>query len=296
MAAAPASPAPPAPSLAGQVIVVTGATSGIGEETALGIARRGATVVVVGRDPLRTENTVARIRTAVPGADIDGRIANLALLAEVRRLAVELSARYEKIAGLVNNAGAVYTRREITPEGHERTWALNVLAPYLLTNLLAEPLRRGAPARVIMVSSAAHQWQHLDFQDLEAAASHYSGFRHYGRSKLAVLLLTHEFALRWARSGVTVNAVHPGYVATGFGKNTPGTFNWVVRFSDFFFAIPPNRGALTPVYVATSPEVAGVNGEYFVRCRAVPSSAASYDLTAARRLWSICAAQTGVGG
>ncbi len=291
-------PAPPpvlAPlPLAGHVVVVTGATSGIGERTALGLARTGAQVVLVGRDAGRIERTRARIAGEFPDARLEAAVADLARLAEVRRVAGELGLRHPSIFALVNNAGAVYAHREVTPEGHEATWALNVLAPYLLTHLLAGPLRRGAPARVVNVASAAHRGRRLDFEDLEGHRR-YSGFRTYGRSKLALLLLTYEFARRWSGSGITVNALHPGYVRTGFGKNTPGAMSGVIRFLDRLFAIPAEEGARTPIYLASSPEVADANGLYFARGRPVPSSRASYDAASAARLWQVCAEQTGVG-
>ena len=281
------------PSLSGKVCVVTGATSGIGEVTARELARLGAHVVLVGRNPDRCEAAAARIRASVPTADLSQREADLSLMAEVRRLSTELLASPGRVDVLVNNAGGLFLERSLTPEGNERTLALNVLAPFLLTLRLEGALRAARPSRVVNVSSAAHFGVRLDFNDLEGA-HHYRGYRMYSRSKLALLLLTHEFARRWTGSGVTVNALHPGFVRTRFGHNNPGISGWAVAFSERLFAISPERGADTAVYLASAPGLEQTTGEYFVHRKPRRSSAASYDAQAAERLWEFASERTQV--
>ena len=182
---------------------------------------------------------------------------------------------------------------QVTAEGHERTWALNVLAPFLLTQLLADRLRSAPAGRVVNVSSAAHRTGRIDLADLERSRV-YSAYGAYGQSKLALLLLTYEWALRFQGSPVTVNALHPGFVSTRFGRNNPGAFGWGTALAEFLFGISPERGARTTVYLATSPEVEGVTGRYFARSKPHPSSKASYDLEVGRQVWAACEAATGI--
>lgn len=274
--------------VAGRTAVVTGGTSGIGLAVARGLAARGMRTVVVGRGSERVAQICREIATTVRSATVEPvAVTDLSLMSDVRALAEALVARYPQVHVLVNNAGAYYQRREVTNEGHERTFALNVLAPFLLTSLLADRLRESAPARVVNVSSMAHRGNTVDFSDLESA-DRYSGYRAYGRSKLELLLLTREFARRWAGSGVTVNAVHPGFVASHFGRNNGGATAVGFRILEFLFAISPRRGAKTPLFVATDPSVAGVSGEYFARSRAVRADPAAYRDDDARRLFDIC--------
>jgi len=273
--------------------VITGATSGIGLEIARGLAGRGARTVVVGRGAERAARVAEQIArsTANPAVESVG-VTDLALLEEVRTLSATLVARYPRLHILVNNAGAYFQRRDVTSEGHERTYALNVLAPFLLTSLLSDRLRESAPARVVNVSSAAHRGYHVDFDDLESA-HRYAGFRAYGRSKLELLLLTREFARRFAGTGVCVNAVHPGFVASRFGQNNGRWTAGVMRILEALFAISPRRGAETPLFVATDPSAMPISGEYFVRSRVARASADSYDLESARRLYEVCRGTTG---
>ncbi len=279
--------------MAGRTVVLTGPTSGIGRETAIELGRRGATLVLVGRSPERLAAVQREVEATGGAGGVATVVADLSEFGPLRRAAEEVLRRAPHLDVLINNAGAVFARRELTSDGHEWTWALNVLAPFLLTHLLVDRLRASAPSRVLNVSSAAHRGAHLDFDDLEAARQ-YAGFRVYGRSKLALLLLTRQFARRLAGSGVTVNALHPGFVATRFGQNNPGAFGGGLRLAEFLFAIRPKRGARTPVYLASSPEVASVTGEYFVRSRVASPSADARDDAAGLRLWEVCAAQTGV--
>ncbi len=274
--------------LRGRVAVVTGATSGIGREIARGLAQAGATTVVVGRGPERTAAAAAQLARETGNPDLEPMpVDDLALLSETRNVASRLLGRHDRIDILVNNAGAMFTRRERTTEGHERTFALNVLSPFLLTSLLAGRLIESAPARVVNVASAAHRGRSVDFSDLESAAR-YSGFGVYGRSKLELILLTRELARRLSRTGVTVNAVHPGFVRSGFGQNTPGATAIAIRGLARVFGRSPLRGAETPLFVAVDPSLEGVTGTYFSERTAQPGSRASQDPDDAERLYRVC--------
>jgi NAD(P)-dependent dehydrogenase (short-subunit alcohol dehydrogenase family) len=219
-------------------------------------------------------------------------VGDLSSLSEVRRLASEIRAEHPRIHVLINNAGAVFARRQQSVDGFELTLALNVLSPFLLTHLLADGLAAAAPARVVNVASDAHRGGRLDFADLEFRR-HYSAFGAYSASKLALVLLTYEFARRWSGRGVDVNAVHPGFVRTNFGHNTPGALSMAVRVFEIF-AKTPASGARTPLYAATAPELTGVSGRYFDRCQEVTSSKASQDRGTAARLWEHCLSAVGL--
>jgi retinol dehydrogenase-14 len=276
-----------------RTVVVTGATSGIGEALARALVGRVETLAVVGRDLRKLDDLAASLTGGPGGTAVGTHLADLANLEQVRRLGAELTARYPRIEVLVNNAGAYFSRFEETVDHHERTFALNVLSPFLLTRLLRPSLGVAAPSRVVNVASAAHNGPKLDLEDLDSRRR-YSGFRAYGRSKLALILLTHEFARRWAPDKVSVNALHPGFVRTRFGCNNPGPTAAVIRLLTRVFGISAVRGAETPLYLATSPQVGVASGEYFVRRRAVRSSRDSYDDGVARKLWDVCAAWTGL--
>jgi NAD(P)-dependent dehydrogenase (short-subunit alcohol dehydrogenase family) len=278
-------------SMNGRVCVVTGATSGIGFFTALALARAGGSVVLVGRDPARTSDALARIAAASANREVRAVVADLLNQSEVRRLATEVRAQYPRIHVLVNNAGAVFSKRLVTADGLERTWALNVVAPFLLTHLLLPQLTEGAPARVVNVSSAAHVGARLDFDNLQGENG-YRGYRAYSRSKLALILLTYEFARRLGETRVTANAVHPGLVASRLGQNNPGAAGRAWALLTFLFGIRPERGARTPTFVAVDPSVLGVTGKYFTRQHEAASSRASYDAAAGARLWDVLALQT----
>jgi len=274
--------------MTGRTAVVTGGTSGIGLEVARGLAARGARTVVVGRGAERTARVCQEIVASLGRGTVEPvGVTDLSLVANVRALAQTLVARYPRVHVLVNNAGVYWQRRGVTAEGHERTFALNVLAPFLLTSLLADRLRESAPARVVNVSSMAHRGQSVDFSDLESA-NHYSGFRVYGRSKLELLLLTREFARRFAGSGVTVNAVHPGFVASGFGRNNGGGTAVGMHILELLFAINVRRGARTPLFVASDPSVGEASGEYFNRSRLARADPAALRAEDARRLFEVC--------
>jgi NAD(P)-dependent dehydrogenase (short-subunit alcohol dehydrogenase family) len=276
-----------------RVAVVTGATSGIGKEVARRLAADGFTVALVGRGQDRTHSVAAELSSRTGNPRVEAvPVEDLAVRAEVKRLAAELLARYPAIHVLVNNAGAYFAHRELTQDGIERTFALNVLAPFSLTTLLADRLRVSAPARVVNVSSAAHLGTTVDLGDLESSAR-YDGFHVYGRSKLELILLTREFARRLAGTGVSVNAVHPGFIRSGFGNNNPGGAGFGVRLAKLLFARGIGYGARNVVYVAEDPAAGAITGEYFSRGRVARASAASYDMVVAGKLFAACRERAG---
>ncbi len=274
----------------GKTCLVTGATLGIGKETALGLARKGAQVVIVGRDEARTRETAAWIAKESGNARIDFLVADLSSQAEVRHLAAEFKGKYARLDVLLNNAGAIFTRRETTIDGYERTWALNHLAEFLLTSLLLEMLQASAPARIVNVASAAHTSGKIDFDNLQGEEK-YSGIGAYSQSKLANILFTYALARRLSGKGVTANCLHPGVVATGFGHNTPGLVNTLLSLARPFL-ITPEKGAMTSIYLASSPEVADVSGKYFAKCKPIASSKLSYDEALQEKLWAVSEKQT----
>ncbi len=277
----------------GKTCVVTGATSGIGAAAARALAQRGARVVVVGRDQLRCQSIAEEIRGSMANAVVETAVADLSSLAEVRRLAAELKDRYPRIDVLANNAGAYFARRHESSEGLEMTFALNVLSPFLLTTILLDRLEASAPSRVINTSSAAHERAKLNLEDLQERRR-YRGFQAYGRSKLALQLLTYEFARRVPGGAVTVNAYHPGFVASHFGWNNGAVYRGAIRLLSQGFGVSSAEGADTLVYLASAPEVAGTTGRYFYRRKEIPSSDLSYDRTLAQQLWDACARETGL--
>lgn len=260
--------------LLGRTCVVTGATAGIGLVTARELARLGARVVIVGRDAAKCTAVASTIGAAGVA------VADLSSLHAVRRLADDLRQRYAQIDLLVNNAGAVFTDRRESVDGIEMTFALNHLAYFLLTTLLLDRIH----GRIINVSSRAHERLALDFDDLQAKRR-YVGILQYGRSKLANLYFTYELARRVDPAQATVNALHPGLVASDFGRQNTGAWGFAIRTVVAAFGISPERGAKTSLYVATSPAVRGTTGKYFDRSRERRSSPASYDVEAAQRLW-----------
>jgi NAD(P)-dependent dehydrogenase (short-subunit alcohol dehydrogenase family) len=268
----------------GKVCVLTGATSGIGRVAAEHLAGMGAQLVLVGRDQAKGEMALERIRRRAPAIRAEIHYADLARIQEVRRLAAELAAAYPRIDILINNAGALFRRREVTRDGLERTFALNHMAYFLLTVLLRDRLVASAPARVVNVASEAHRGATLDFDDLQGARR-YGGWAAYRRSKLCNILFTRELARRLQGTGVTANCLHPGFVASSFGDNNDGIFRLGILVAKRLFAISEEAGAATTVYLASSPEVEATSGVYFERCRPVTPSAAARDDGAARRLW-----------
>jgi NAD(P)-dependent dehydrogenase (short-subunit alcohol dehydrogenase family) len=272
--------------LSGKTCLVTGATSGIGKETALRLAMLGATVIVPARDPARGRAVRDELRQRVPGAQIDTLAADLSTLDQVRRLAEEILARHERLDVLVNNAGIISTRRQVTPDGYEATFATNHLAPFLLTNLLRELLERSAPARVVTVASAAHrQVRTIPWDDLPYAAHTPIG-QTYPLSKLCNILFTVELSRQLTGTGVTANSLHPGFVRTALGRDVTGLPAAALRLA---LRLVPGAatGARTSVYLATSPEVAQESGRYYVSRRPAKPSALASSAEAAERLWSL---------
>jgi NAD(P)-dependent dehydrogenase (short-subunit alcohol dehydrogenase family) len=270
----------------GRICLVTGATRGIGRATAEGLARLGATVIVHGRDAAAVDAVCREIARDTGRTDVSGAVADFASLASVRGLAHDIVARGNPLHVLVNNAGTSAGRRRSTVDGFEWQLGVNHLAPFALTNLLDEPLRDGAPSRVVNVASAAHRRGALDFDDLSWEQRKYRGIQAYSDSKLANLLFTLELARRLVGSGITANALHPGVVATNiFGHMGAAgkLFGWLARP----LLLSPEKGARTSVYLASAAEVAGVSGKYFVDCREHAPSTAARDAAAARRLWDV---------
>lgn len=277
-----------------KVVLITGATDGLGKAAALALAKQGATVVIVGRDPAKTRATAGEIKEQSGTPSADGLVADLSSMAEVRRLANELRQGYSRLDVLINNAGAIFARRQATVDGYERTFALNHLSQFLLTNLLLDMLEAGAPSRIINVSSQAHEGGAIDFDDLQGERSYgIGGGRAYSRSKLANIMFTYELARRLAGAGVTANALHPGTVATRFGEDNGGMMRLGMRMFHRF-AISAEEGADTIIYLASSPEVEGVTGRYWEKRRPIRSSPASYDEGAQKRLWDVSAQMTGL--
>jgi NAD(P)-dependent dehydrogenase (short-subunit alcohol dehydrogenase family) len=275
-----------------KVCMVTGATAGIGAVASQEIARTGATVVVVGRNPDKCAATVAQIKQQTGNPRVDFLLADLSVQQSIHELAAAFKTRYARLDVLLNNAGAVYFRRQESADGIELTFALNHLNYFLLTHLLIDMLKAAASARIVNVASGAHQGNKLDFDDLEAR-QRYQAFSVYGRSKLANILFTYELARRLANTNITANALHPGFVATSFGKNN-GWLGRILMNIVHRFAIGPAEGARTPIYLATAPAVAGVTGKYWEKEKAVASSPESYDKAAAQRLWHISEQLTGI--
>ncbi len=271
----------------GKTVIITGGNSGIGLETAVGLARMGARTLITARDPGRASAAVADIRSRSGSSDVDAAIFDLGSLASTRKGADELLERCERIDVLVNNAGVVLSDRRETEDGLEMTFAVNHLGPFLLTQMLLDRIKQSAPARIVNVSSTAHRTARkgLDFDDLQSRNG-YRGMQVYGETKLANILFTIELARRLEGTGVTVNALHPGTVATGYGRD--GDTNGLLAFGVKIitpFILTAEKGARTSIYLASSPEVEGVTGQYFVRCKPSSTTAAARDADAARRLW-----------
>jgi NAD(P)-dependent dehydrogenase (short-subunit alcohol dehydrogenase family) len=272
--------------MAGKVSLVTGATSGIGRATAAGLAAQGAEVIVVGRNAHKAEETVSWIKSETGNDAVRYLLAEFSDLDQVRELARGVSGQTSRLDVLVNNAGGFYNRRREAPNGLEMTFHVNHLAPFLLTNLLLDMLQGSGSARIVNVSSDAHKYDSMDFDNLGLRRG-YSGMKAYARSKLANVLFTYELARRLDGGQTTVNALHPGHVATDMYKTSFPIVGSAIKRVMGFFALTPEQGADTPVYLAASPEVEGISGRYFSEREPVQSSALSYDREVARRLWEV---------
>lgn len=270
--------------VSGKRVILTGGTSGIGLAAGQALARLGAELTIVARSEERARLAVQTI--AAPG-QTDILLADLSSQRSVRQLADTILERYPRVDVLINNAGAVYDKRQLSEDGIELTWAVNHLAPFLLTTLLLPRLIESAPARVITTSSGAHMGAHIPFNDLNAERGYRAmGYRRYGETKLANILFTRELARRLVGTGVTANCFHPGFVASGFALNS-GPLMRAGMFIARRFARRPEQGAETLVWLADSPSVSNVSGAYFVDKHEARPSAAARDDDAARRLWSV---------
>ena len=278
--------------MTGRTVLVTGGTTGIGRATALGLATMGAHLAITGRDRGRTEDAAREIRAA-GGGQVDVFVADLSSQSEVRRLADEVLHDLPRIDVLVNNVGGYWNTRHLTADGLERTFALNHLAPFLLTNLLLNGLKQSAPARVVTVASNAQAMGRIDFNDLQGERS-YSGGPAYNQSKLANVLFSYELARRLQTTSVTANALHPGMVSTSFGAEDPAglqrLFVPIVRP----FMKTPAQGAATSIYLASAPDLEQVTGRYFANSKPKRSSERSYDEAAAARFWQVSADLVGL--
>jgi NAD(P)-dependent dehydrogenase (short-subunit alcohol dehydrogenase family) len=277
----------------GKTVLVTGGTGGIGLATATGLAGLGARVGLVGRSAPRAAAAADAVRRRAPSAEVDVFEADLSEQAQVRRLAGEVGNLYSRLDVLVNNVGGYWAHRRVTADGLEHTFALNHLAPFLLTHELSNLLVASAPARVVTVSSGAQAMGRINFEDLQGKRS-YDGQRAYSQSKLANVLFTYELARRLEGTGVTATVLHPGVVRTGFGREDSGRFMRMMFPLVTPFMKTPEQGAVTPIYLASSPDVAGVTGVYYANRRPKRSSKASHDRDLASRLWEVSAELTGV--
>jgi NAD(P)-dependent dehydrogenase (short-subunit alcohol dehydrogenase family) len=271
--------------MAGKTVLVTGGTGGIGKATATGLAALGARLGIVGRDRRRAEAAAADIAAASGNPAVDVFTADMSAQAEVRRLAAEVLHTYPRLDVLVNNVGGFWATRHVTVDGLEHTFAVNHLAPFLLTNLLLGRLKESAPARVVTVSSGAQAMGRINFDDLQGEDG-YSGQRAYNQSKLANVMFTYELARRLAGTGVTATVLHPGVVRTRFGAEDPSPIYRMLPLVRPFMK-SPEKGAATSLYLASSPEVQDVTGRYFANGKPRTSSKLSYDTAAAARLWQV---------
>ncbi len=269
----------------GKICIVTGANSGIGKATALGLAQMGATIVMVCRNQVKGEEAQNEIKEKSGNDAVDLMLADLSSQASIRQLAENFQQHYQQLHVLINNAGGVNLNRRETVDGLEMTFAVNYLAPFLLTNLLLEKLKASVPARIVNVSSESHQSGYIKMDDLELEKG-YRLMRAYGQSKLALVLFTYELARRLQGAGVTANCLHPGFVATNIGQNGVGSVGRsIVKLIFSRLGISPEEGAKTSIYLVSSPEIEGVTGKYFLKSIPVRSAPISYDETLQRQLW-----------
>ena len=281
--------------MAGKTIVVTGGTSGIGEVAAIRLAEQGARIVLIARDLGRADETLAKLRAANPGALHTVHLADLSVIAEMKRVAGEIANAEEKIDVLINNAGAVFLSRRVSADGLEMTFAVNHMAYFVVTNILLDRLKATPGARIVSTASDAHKAAKLDFDDLQLAKK-YSVTRAYGNSKLCNILFTRELARRLGDSGVTANCLHPGFVGTRFGQNNANNiFMKGLARLIMSFGLKPEDGAKTIIHLASSPDVATISGEYFYKCKVEEPTLAAQDDDTAKKLWDASKQISGVG-
>ena len=271
--------------LDGKYVLVTGATSGMGKVTARRLAEQGATVVVTGRNAEKTQSAVQEIQKQAPQSAVRSLVADLTSLAQVGALAQAYRDSYPRLDALIHNAGGMFGKRQLSGDGLEMTFALNHFAPFLLTSLLLDTLKASAPSRIVTIASAQHAGKQVPFEDM----THEKGYKPlevYAESKLMAIMFTYALARRLQGTNVTANTLHPGVVATNFGKDAGGI--WPAMFTVLApFELSPQKGAQTALYLASSPEVADVSGEYFVKSKPARSSKESYDVAAQERLWTL---------
>lgn len=280
-----------------KVVIVTGATNGIGEFTAKALATKGATVVLVSRNQARLNTSIEKIKSATGNENISGIQADLSVMAQVRQAAETFLAQYSRLDVLVNNAGAIFENRQESADNYEMTLALNHLNYFLLTHDLLPILQQTAntygEARILNVSSGAHYRGKIDFQDFQAMHD-YNSFRRYSETKLMNILFTYALAKRLQGTGVSVNTLHPGFVDTGFGNNMSFIWRNIIKVMKSFMAKTPQDGAETSIYLASSPEVRGITGKYWDDKKQKRSSSRSYDEASQEKLWQRSTELTGI--
>jgi len=279
--------------MADKVVLITGGTEGIGKATAIGLASLGARVGITGRDRARAEQAADDIRVASGNLAVDAFAADMTSQAEVRRLAIAVLDAYPQLEVLVNNVGGFWAHRHPTADGLERTFALNYLAPFLLTNLLLDRLTASAPARVVTVSSGVQAAGRIDFDDLQGTRN-YSGQRAYSQSKLATVMFTNELARRLEGTGVTATCLHPGVVRSNFGAEDQARFFAVISRVALPLLKTPAQGAQTSIYLASSPDVDGVTGQFFANRKPKTANKVAYDTDMTARLWQVSANLVGM--
>ena len=269
----------------GKVCLVTGATDGIGKVSARVLAELGAKVIIVGRNPEKSAFVLAELRSISGNENIDLLMADLMVMQEVRDLAEQVISRYDRLDVLLNNAGGYFTKHKITSDGLEMTFALNHMSYFLLTNKLMELLKYSAPARIVNVSSDAHYGVDMEFENLNGEQE-YKAWKAYQKSKLANVLFTYEL-LKKVPGNITVNCLHPGFVATNFGHNNGWFFGPVLKIAQRISAIDPEEGAKTSIFLCSAPEVKEASGKYFYKCQLKTSSRESRNMDTGKRLWQI---------
>ena len=269
----------------GKVCLVTGATDGIGKVSAQVLAKMGAKVIIVGRNPEKSAAVLAELRSSSGSENIDLLMADLAVMQEVRDLAEQVISRYDRLDVLLNNAGGYFTKHEITSDGLEMTFALNHMSYFLLTNKLMGLLKSSVPARIVNVSSDAHYGVDIEFDNLNGEQD-YKAWKAYQKSKLANVLFTYEL-LKKVPADLTVNCLHPGFVATNFGHNNGGFVSPILKIAKWISAIEPEDGAKTSIFLCSAPDVNGVSGKYFYKCQQKTSSRESRNMDTGKRLWQI---------